>query len=285
MRALVTGAEGMLAGDLIPRLGECGHEVFGLPRRELDITIPDTISRAVAHARPDVVYNCAAYNLVDLAESEAELAESVNGQGVQNLCAVCLEHDIPLVHFSTDYVFDGTKDAPYHIDDEPHPISSYGRSKRSGERFVTSLLTKYYVVRTSWLFGRHGRNFVDTILARAREGHPLKVVDSERGSPTWTRHLAEAVVDLVDSGRHGIYHITNSDSTTWYGLAAEALRLANLEVSLSRMPSGESGRAARRPTNSVLDPRPLVEVLGRPMPTWKRALRDYLENTPSRSAP
>lgn len=276
MRILVTGAGGMLAKDLIPRLLKRGHEVSCPPESDLDITDGEMIAQAVSRANPELVINCAAYNFVDRAESESSRANAVNGYGVRNLCLACADQDMPLVHFSTDYVFDGTKGTPYGIGDEPNPINSYGRSKRLGEKFVIDLLTKFYLVRTSWLFGLHGSNFVEVILDKARERSTLAVIDSETGCPTWTADLSDAVVDLIGTERYGLYHIVNSEATTWWGFAAEILRLSGIDVQLDRTTPEKLGRPAKRPPNSVLDPHPIPEVLGREMLSWRDALRQYL---------
>jgi dTDP-4-dehydrorhamnose reductase len=277
MRTLVAGSAGMLARDLIARLAERGHEVASPPEPELDITDRRMVEGVLRRVEPQILFNCAAYNFVDRAEMESAQADRINGTAVENLCLACRERGIPLVHFSTDYVFDGRKGSPYAIGDEPNPLSAYGRSKRRGETFVLRLLAQYYLVRTSWLFGVHGTNFVKTILAKGRERGELAVVDDERGSPTWTGHLADAVVDLVETGRFGLYHVTNSGSTTWYEFATEILRLADVTAVVRPITARQLQRAARRPAYSVLDPRPLPELLGREMPSWRQGLMEYLD--------
>ena len=169
MRVLVAGAAGMLARDLVPCLQKRGHDAVAPPENDLDITRLEAIRRWTGSARPDVVINCAAYTKVDQAENEEHLANIINGLAVQNLCLACQEADIPLVHFSTDYVFDGTKEGPYTIYDHPNPINAYGRTKLLGEKYVLWLLKRFYLVRTSWLFGIHGPNFIETMLNLAAE--------------------------------------------------------------------------------------------------------------------
>jgi len=274
-RVLVAGSAGMLAQDLIPRLVRRGHSVISPPEREFDITSSAEIGRTVTAVAPDLLINCAAYNFVDLAEKESARANQVNGYAVRDLCLACRERDIPIVHFSTDYVFDGMKDHPYVVQDRPCPINAYGRSKALGEKFVVELMSRFYLVRTSWLFGLHGRNFVETILAKAHKEGRLAVVDGEVGCPTWTVHLAEAVVDLIETGRSGVYHAVNSSSTTWHDFAEAILRLSRIDVPLRRTSAEKLGRAARRPAYSVLDQAPLPEVLNRGMPSWQEALREY----------
>jgi len=276
MRILVTGSGGMLARDLVPVLSEQGHDVIGLVKQELDITDAKAVVNSIEKVTPDMVINCAAYSAVDSAESEQGSAFLLNGFAVQNLCLACQRYNIALVHFSTDYVFDGKKQRPYSIYDQPNPINTYGRSKLLGEKYVIWLLTRFFLIRTSWLFGLYGRNFVKTMLECGRSNEPVYVVDDQRGCPTWTQHLAQAVADLIVTHRYGIYHITNSDCTTWYDFAKEIFRLAKVNVEIIRSSSQEMKRPALRPHNSVLDDYPLAQVLGRGMPTWQEALEQYL---------
>jgi dTDP-4-dehydrorhamnose reductase len=276
VKVLVTGASGMLARDLIPCLLQQGDEVLAVPHNELDITDVTSVKATVNSFEPQLIINCAAYTKVDEAEKEEHQAVMVNGFGVHNLCLVCQEKDIPLVHFSTDYVFDGTKQSPYTIYDEPRPINAYGRSKLLGEKYVLWLLSRFYLIRTSWLFGLYGRNFIERILEVGQRQRKIPVVNDQRGCPTWTQHLAHGVVDLIDTGRYGIYHITNSEFTTWFDFATEIFDLSNMNVEVLPVTSDEFPRPARRPKNSVLDPFPLTEVLGREMPSWCQALKVYL---------
>ena len=277
MRVLVVGAGGMLAEDLVPLLRDRGHEVLALSEVELDITDETALGEAANNFSPTTIFNCAAYTLVDQAEKEEILAGAVNGLGVRNLCLVCKEHDIPLVHFSTDYVFDGTKETPYTIHDNPNPIGAYGRSKLLGEQYLLDMLSKFYLLRTSWLFGLSGRNFVEAMLDLGQRQGWVRVVQDERGCPTWTKHLAQAAADLAEKESYGIYHVTNSGVTTWYDFAAEIFRLSSMDVAMTPITAAELDRPARRPANSILDPHPLPQVLGREMPTWQEALREYLE--------
>ena len=210
------------------------------------------------------------------AEIEEGLATMINGLGVQNLCLVCQERNLPLVHFSTDYVFDGSKEGAYTIYDQPNPINAYGRSKLLGEKYVLWLLSRFYLLRTSWLFGLHGPNFIETMLALAGKQKQVSVVSDQQGCPTWTQHLAEAVVQLIESGRYGIYHTTNSGPTTWFEYAKEIFRLSDTEMQVLPITTDRYPRPATRPPNSVLDPFPLQEVIGKEMPPWQEALRSYL---------
>jgi len=285
MRVLVTGAAGMLARDLVPCLQMRGHDVLAPPEKDLDITRSDAIRRWASSFRPEVIVNCAAYTKVDQAEREEPLAMLINGLAVQNLCLACQEADIPLVHFSTDYVFDGNKAGPYTIHDHPNPINAYGRTKLLGEKYVLWLLNRFYLVRTSWLFGMHGPNFIETMLNLAQKHKQVSVVNDQRGCPTWTQHLSEAVVSLLESGRYGVYHATNSGPTTWFEYAREIFRSAETGTEVIPITSEQFPTAATRPKNSVLDPFPLPEVMGREMPTWQEALRQYLERRKANPKP
>lgn len=277
MKVLVTGCAGMLAKDLIPCFSQRGHETLAPPEDELDITDLAAIRSVVDRYQPELMINCAAYTKVDEAEREEHQALLVNGFAVQNVCLVCQENDIPLVHFSTDYIFDGAKESPYTIYDEPNPVSAYGRSKLLGEKYVLWLLGKFYLIRTSWLFGHSGRNFIEIMLELGEREKQISVVKDQKGCPTWTYHLAEAVADLIESERYGIYHITNSEPTTWFDYAGEIFRLFGSDTEVLPTTSDQFPRPAKRPQNSVLDPFPLHEVLGREMPSWREALREYLE--------
>lgn len=277
MKVLVAGAAGMLASDLVPCLQHRGHEVVAPPESELDITHLEAIRRWTGGARPDVVINCAAYTKVDQAEHDEALANVINGLAVQNLCLACQEANTPLVHFGTDYVFDGTKNGPYAIYDHPNPINAYGRTKLLGENYVLWLLRRFYLVRTSWLFGVHGPNFIETMLRLADTHKQVSVVNDQRGCPTWTQHLSEAVVSLIESGRYGVYHATNSGPTTWFDYAREIFRLAGTGTEVRHITTDQFPTAATRPRNSVLDPFPLPEVIGREMPPWQEAVKAYLE--------
>lgn len=284
MRVLVAGAAGMLARDLVPCLHERGHEAVAPLENDLDITRLEAIRRWTESDHPDVVINCAAYTKVDQAEREEALASVINGLAVQNLCLACQEADVPLVHFSTDYVFDGTKSGPYTIYDHPNPINAYGRTKLLGEKYVLWLLKRFYLVRTSWLFGTNGPNFIETMLKLAGKQKQVSVVSDQKGCPTWTRDLSEAVVSLIESGRYGVYHATNSGPTTWFDYATEIFRLAATGTEVLPVTTDHYRTAATRPKNSVLDPLPLPDVIGREMPTWQEAVRQYMEERKAHSS-
>jgi dTDP-4-dehydrorhamnose reductase len=285
MKVLLTGSAGMLAKDLIPCLQDCGHEITAPPEELLDITKLKVVRTVVDELAPELIINCAAYTNVDEAEKREHQALIVNGLGVQNLCILCQEHSIPLVHFSTDYVFDGSKPGPYTIYDSPNPINAYGRSKLLGEKYVLWLLSKFYLIRTSWLFGLHGKNFIENMLELGQKQKQVSVVTDQRGCPTWARDLAEATVDLIETDRYGIYHITNSEPTTWFDFTKEIFRLAGIGTTVLPATSKQFIRPARRPANSALDPFPLKEILGREMPSWKATLKEYLFQRQKKAKP
>lgn len=276
MRVLVAGSEGMLARDMVPCLEQKDHEVIAPAESALDILSLSTLMTSLDSIRPDVIVNCAAYTNVDGAEREEHKACLVNGLGVQNLCLACQAAGIPLVHFSTDYIFDGQKVGAYSVFDSTCPINAYGRSKLLGEKYVLWLLRKFYLIRTSWLFGLQGRNFVETMLGLGRKQKQVSVVSDQRGCPTWTHSLAGAVAELIESGCYGVYNGTNSGATTWYDFAVEIFRTAGMEMEVMPITTDQYPTPARRPANSVLDPFPLNEVLGRAMPPWEEALAEYL---------
>jgi dTDP-4-dehydrorhamnose reductase len=276
MKVLVTGTGGMLAEDLVPCLSERRYEVIALPHNELDICDFKQVKSKVSEIEPGLIINCAAYNDVDAAETNKHTALMVNGLGVRNLALACAQVDCLLVHISTDYVFDGKKPEPYTIYDEPCPINAYGESKLVGERYLLNLLHHFYLVRTSWLFGLHEKNFVETILKIADEQDEIKVVNDQFGAPTFTQDLAKAIVDLIITECYGIYHITNQGKASWYHFAKTVLDKFPKSKRVIPVTSDDINRPARRPRNSTLDPFPLVETIGYLLPSWEDALDRYL---------
>ncbi len=277
MKVLITGAKGMLGQDVAADARARGHEVIAWDREELDITALDRVRQSLAEVGPRVIINCAAYTNVDGAEKEEGAALSVNALGVRNLALVCRELEIALVHFSTDYVFDGSKEGKYGIFDSTNPLNAYGRTKLCGEEYLRLISPRYYLVRTSWLFGKGGNNFIETMLRLAQERSELSVVSDQRGCPTFTEDLSRAVLDLIETGAFGIYHITNSGDTTWCDFAQEIMKESGHQVSVRPISTKEFGRPAARPENSVLDPFPLRETVGYLLPDWRDALRRYLK--------
>jgi len=278
MKILVTGARGMLAHDLIPILRE-EHEVIAPAKEDLDITLRDNVYQAMRKNSPDLVINCAAYTQVDKAEEERRKAFLVNGIGVQNLALVSQDRGIPLCHISTDYVFDGTKAAAYTPFDNTNPINAYGESKLAGEKYIEWITNKFYIVRTSWLYGRAGNNFVSTILKLAKERQELEVVEDQKGSPTSTLSLSRGINELIDSGAFGIYHFTDDTDggISWYDFAKEIVRLSGCKTGVVPTTSDRFPRPAKRPPNSVLDISLFSAVTGFSPVQWKEALKECLD--------
>jgi dTDP-4-dehydrorhamnose reductase len=272
-RWLITGAAGMLGRDLGLVLRRHGQAVTGLGRRELDITDPLAVAACIGEHDPDVVVNCAAWTAVDAAEEQEAGALAVNGAGVASLAPVCLSHGSRLVQVSTDYVFGRRPQPAYAEDDEPAPVNAYGRTKLAGERAALGM-PGGYVVRTAWLYGAHGPNFVATMLRQARAGSAVRVVADQRGQPTWTVDVAEQIVALIGAGAQpGVYHATSSGATTWYGLAREVFRLAGADPGLvSPVTSAAYPRPAPRPACGVLGHAAWARIGVAPIGDWDGAL-------------
>jgi dTDP-4-dehydrorhamnose reductase len=281
MKYAVLGAAGQLGRDLCPRLPGA---VIALTREHGDLTRPETLRAVVGEARPDVVVNCAAYNFVDRAESEPEAAFAVNAWGVRSLAIVCRDLGCLLAHFSTDYVFglDEGRRSPYQEDDAPGPVSVYGLSKLTGEYLVRALCPRHLVIRTCGLYGvwgsgGKGGNFVETMLRLAGQGKPMRVVADQQCTPSYTVDVAAAAAALLQTGRCGVFHVTNAGSCSWYEFAETIFRLARVPANLTPITSREFGAAARRPQYSVLASRhddPLGLLPSRP---WSEALAAYLD--------
>jgi len=275
LRILVTGAGGQVGSEVAAHLPHC--EVVALDRAACDLSTRDSVEQAVFAAAPAAVVNCAAWTDVDGCEADPERAVLVNALGVRHLAAACARAGAHLVHVSTDYVFSGEKDGPYDEWDEPAPRSVYGRSKLGGEREVARHAGSWAIARTSWVFGRRGRNFVDTIVARAREGAPLRVVDDQRGCPTYAPDLAGALARLAVERRPGLYHVTNQGACTWHDLAAAAVELAGLDPStVGTTTTAELARPAPRPANSVLSGAAWAAAGLTPLRPWREALAEKL---------
>ncbi len=277
MKLVVTGAAGMLARALVPALVAAGHEVLAPGEAEFDVTRPAAeLARALEACKAEWVVHLAAFTRVDECESRPEKAFAVNAVGSLNVALAARRVGAGVLALSTDYVFDGRGARPYREDDPAGPLSAYGWSKWLGEEAVRAVSPRHLVVRTAWLYGAGGANFVDAILAKARAGEPLRVVDDQRGAPTWTRDLAEGLARLLASGRTGIFHCTASGECTWHDLAAHVLARAGLSVPLARADSASLGRAARRPAYSVLDLSRFESATGWRMPPWREAVDRYL---------
>jgi dTDP-4-dehydrorhamnose reductase len=269
MRLLITGAAGMLGRDVAAAAERSGHDFLALARAQLDVADSAAVQRAIADARPDAVINCAAWTDVDGAEEHEAAATRINGEAAGHLAAAAPY----LVHVSSDYVFDGRGTAPYREDDATTPLSAYGRSKLAGEHAVQQANPEHAIVRSSWLFGAGGRNFVDTMLRLGAERDELRVVDDQIGCPTFTGHLGEALVQIAERRTKGILHVAGGGACSWFELARAALEQQNVTTRIEPCTTAEFPRPAPRPAYSVLgSTRPDAPTL----PPWRDGLRAYL---------
>lgn len=276
MKVMVTGAGGMLAHAVVPALTSAGHDVLALDHAAADVARFAALRDPARSFRPDWIVHLAAFTNVDGCEGDPERAFAVNGLGPRNASLAAAEVGAAVFALSTDYVFDGATRAPRREHDPIGPLGVYGRSKLAGERGAREVNPRHVIVRTAWLYGANGRNFVDTILAKARAGEPLKVVDDQHGSPTWTDDLADAMVALLATGEFGTYHVTNSGQASWHELAVTACEIAGVKADVGRMTSTELDRPAKRPAYSALHTGWYEHVTGRRMPHWRDALERYL---------
>jgi len=275
MRIIITGSEGQLGYDLSEALAE--HDLVLLDINELDITDFNAVIKKINDIKPQALINSAAFTNVDGCEENPALAYQVNAIGTQNLAIACQKADAAMLYVSTDFVFDGAKKSPYTEFDDPGPLSVYGRSKLAGERYVSSLLNKYFIVRTAWLYGLHGHNFVKTMLKLAAQRDELTVVNDQFGSPTFSRDLAQKIAEIIVTGEFGLYHAVNAGSCSWFDFSREILRLAGLDTPIRPISSGELNRPAPRPAYSVLKNYSL-ELRGfSPMRPWKSGLAEYFK--------
>lgn len=281
MKVLLIGAAGQLAHDLLGRLA--AHRVVALDRGALDIRDSEQVARAIDAAGPDMVINAAAYNLVDQAESEPAEAFASNALAPRNLAIACQRRGIAMMQFSTDYVFgfDAERKVPWNVNDAPGPVSAYGMSKLAGEHATRAYCRKHFVVRTCGLYGIKGSrgkggNFVETMLRLAQQGAPVRVVDDQCCTPSYTHDVAGAAVALMESEAYGLYHATNSGACTWHELACEIFRQANLDVDCRPITTSEFAAAARRPRYSVLSTDALDAVGVPRCPDWHDAVGRYL---------
>ncbi len=273
---VIIGSTGMLGRELVAACRHRGLEARGFAGPdEIDVTDEDAVHRLVAREGPSVVINATGYTDVDGAEAEPQAADRVNRIGPACLARACRDAGTLLVHYSTDYVFDGRSDHPYRPGDAPNPISVYGRSKLAGEREVTSAGCRYLLIRSSWLFAAHGRNFVRTILDLAAKRAEIDVVDDQCGRPTYAPDLARMTLQLLDRGAHGTFHVANDGHGTWFELAGAIMEQAGLPCRVRPCTTADMPRPAARPRYSVLDLADTAALIGAPRP-WKEALADCL---------
>lgn len=282
MRIALIGAAGQLGTDLQSEL--TSEEVVPLGHSQIELASDTSVADGLTAAAPDLVLNCAAYNLVDKAEDEPHIAYDINALGPRRLAIWCADHDIPLVHFSSDYVFglDSTRTEPYQEDDAPGPQSAYAASKLQGEYFVRSLCPQHFVIRTCGLYGVAGArgagkgNFIEAMLRLGSERDELGVVNDQRCTPTSTADLAAATARLIRTELFGLYHATNEGDMTWFELASEVFRQADITVTVNPITSEQFGARAARPSYSVLSCQRLANAIDTPLPEWPDAVARYL---------
>ena len=285
MKILIVGQHGQVSRELQRRLGVVG-ELIVPGRDQLDLTLPDQIRQQVQHVRPDLIINAAAHTAVDLAESEPQTAFAINAIAPGILAQEALSLGIPLIHYSTDYVFDGTKVGPYNEEDMPNPLGVYGKSKLAGERAITDVQGKHLILRTSWVYSAHGRNFLLTMQRLMQEKPELRIVADQIGAPTWAGTIAQSTLALIERWQRdeaapwGTYHLSAQGETSWFGFAqaiGEALRKQGKTCAeLLPIPSSEYPTPATRPLNSRLDCSRLQHEWGVRQPDWRTALHECL---------
>ena len=279
MKVLVTGVKGQLGYDVMNELAKRGYEGVGVDVAEMDITDAAAVDRVIKEAGVDSVVHCAAWTAVDAAEDNVEACRKVNANGTENIAKVCGELDIPMIYFSTDYVFDGHGERPWEPDDPVvQPLNLYGQTKYEGELAVEKYVKNYYIVRIAWVFGKNGKNFIRTMLNLGKTHDSLTVVNDQIGTPTYTYDLARLVVDMLEKKEYGKYHVTNEGGyISWYDFACEIFRQAGMDVKVSPVSSDEYPAKAKRPSNSRLEKKKLDEHGFTRLPSWQDALSRYLE--------
>ncbi|NGZ76053.1 dTDP-4-dehydrorhamnose reductase [Saccharibacillus alkalitolerans] len=276
MKVLVTGAKGQLGQDVVRLLGEAGHEVKGCDRADMDITDQQQCEEVIGGYRPEAVIHCAAYTAVDAAEEDADGAYRINAAGTRNIAAAAEKVGARLVYISTDYVFDGQAERPYREYDNTAPQTVYGESKRAGEVLAQSLNSKTFIVRTSWVYGQHGGNFVKTMLKLGAEKESLSVVHDQIGSPTYTVDLARFLLQLIQTEKYGVYHASNSGQCSWHEFAQAIFETAGLQVNVLPVTTEQFPRPAKRPAYSVMDHTAIRANDLEDLPHWRDGLERFL---------
>ncbi len=276
MKLLITGAGGQLGQELLAAARQMPFDVIGYARAELDIADMDQVQAAFSHVRPDFIIHAAAYTAVDDAETNQEKAYQINAYGARNVAVAAEQMGAKLCYISTDYVFDGEAAMPYREFDRLNPLNVYGKSKQAGEQLVQTLSSRYFIVRTSWLFGQHGNNFVKTMLRLAQEKEQLQVVNDQIGSPTYAKDLAHFLLELITTDKYGIYHATNAGACSWFEFAREIFQLSGDEVEVLPCATEEFPRPARRPKHSVLDNMAMRTNGFQQLRHWRDALQEFI---------
>ena len=281
MRSILIGSQGMLGKELSAILDKKGYETVksdinpGEGETKLDITDRDSLLDMVNQVKPQVIYNCSAYTNVDLAEEQEELAAKINGYGVENIAMAAKSVDALLVHISTDYVFAGDNDKPYLPDDPTGPQGAYGRTKLIGEQLIQQTFDNYQIIRTAWLFGPQGKNFVETIVNIARGRDEINVVNDQHGCPTWAPDLARCMADMSLTDSRGLFHFCNGPACTWFDLAKEAISVAGVNCNVIPCTSEQFPRPAKRPAWSVMDSSKTYDAINWTPDSWQQVVAKY----------
>ena len=276
MKLLVTGVKGQLGHDIVNECNNRNIEAVGVDVEEMDITDAGKVAEVIKTGNYNAVIHCAAWTAVDKAEDEVELCTKVNVDGTRNIANICKELDIPMMYFSTDYVFDGQGETEWKEYDERDPLNVYGQTKYEGELIVETL-PKHFIVRIAWVFGVNGNNFIKTMLRLGKERGAVCVVDDQIGSPTYTYDLSKLVVDMIQTDKYGIYHATNEGLCSWYEFACEIFKQAGMSVEVTPVDSNAFPAKAKRPNNSRMSKAMLDKNGFGRLPTWQDALSRYLK--------
>lgn len=274
---LVTGSNGQLGSDVIKELKRRKIHGIGTTRNDFDLTKYDEVERYILKVKPECIIHCAAYTNVNKAEDEYEECYKVNVIGTENIARVCKKLKSKMIYISTDYVFDGIKTSEYEVDDSANPLSAYGKSKYEGELKVKEILDNYFIVRTSWVFGSQGNNFVKTMLRLGKEKECIDVVCDQIGSPSYTPDLAVLLCDMAKSNKYGVYHATNEGFCSWAEFAEEIMKQAALKCKINYIKSNQYESKVKRPMNSRLSKKSILENKFRLLPEWTDALERYLK--------
>lgn len=277
MKILVTGVKGQLGYDVVLEGERRGLQMFGTDVDNMDITNATQVREVIEGYQPDAVIHCAAYTAVDAAEDNVELCHKINVDGTRYIAEVCKDMNVPMMYFSTDYVFDGQGENFRKEDDEKSPLNVYGKSKYDGELAVQELVKKHFILRISWVFGLNGNNFIKTMLRVGPQRGEVGVVADQIGSPTYTYDLAKLVIDMIQTNKYGVYHVTNSDTCSWYEFACEIFKQASLDVKVNPLTTAEYPVKAKRPYNSRLAKDKLINAGFETLPSWQNALERYLK--------
>jgi dTDP-4-dehydrorhamnose reductase len=277
MKVLVTGIKGQLGFDIVNECNTRGIEAIGVDIEEMNITDKVAVEEVITNSKVNAVIHCAAYTAVDAAEDNTELCRKVNVDGTKNIAEVCKALNIPMMYFSTDYVFNGMGENFWREDDNREPINVYGKTKCEGEEVIEEILKNYFIIRISWVFGINGNNFIKTMLRLGKEHQSISVVNDQIGSPTYTKDLAKLAVDMVQTDSYGVYHATNEGICSWYDFACEIFKQAKIDVEVIPVDSTAFPVKAKRPKNSRLSKEALDNKGFTRLPTWQDAVKRYLK--------